>query len=201
MYSYFQLKRRGNVGRMIDRCSCVITGIALMLLAASSSAETPSEKINQVKTAFVYNIAKFVTWPESVGQDSTHLQLCLYQQRFLGSAFDALDGRKVKKRIVVTRVLADLSELSGCHVLLIHSDGMDMYQQEYSNASEYSGLLTIADLVDQGQSGESHPGILINLIRKKSKIGFEVNLGQVDKRNLKVNSQLLKLATVLDDGE
>lgn len=201
MFPYYQLNRPGKAGCMIHRSAYLIAGLVLILLAATSRAEIPPEKINQIKTAFVYNIAKFVTWPESDDQDSTSLEMCLYQEHFLGSAFDSLDGRTVQKRTVVTRVLSDLSELSGCHVLMIHANRMDQYQKEYSNSREFRGVLTIADLVEEGQSGKIYPGILINLIRKKSKIGFEVNLDEIEEHHLIVNSQLLKLATVLDGGK
>lgn len=177
-----------------------IAGVIIVLLSSVSHADPAVQKINQIKIAFVYNIAKFVTWPKTASNYNTELQLCLYQKSDYGSALEQLEGRKVKKQVLAIRVINSLADAYECDLLLIHSSVMDVYQSEYETSSAPLGMLTIADLVEGGVSGQSYPGVLINLVRKKSKIGLEVDLNQVDERQLRINSQLLKLATILGAG-
>ncbi|WP_420599580.1 YfiR family protein [Neptuniibacter sp.] len=187
-------------GLSTSNLSRFIAGVTFLLLCSGSHADPADQKINQVKLAFVYNIAKFVTWPQIAANHKSELLLCLYQKSEYGSALNLLSGRKVKKSVITTKVISDLTEATECDLVLIHSSVIDAYTSEYNNAPTSLGMLTIADLVEVGSSGQSYPGILINLVRNKSKIGLEVDLTQVAERQIKVNSQLLKLATILDGG-
>lgn len=175
--------------------------ILLLLLCCplqSISAEMHTAKVGQIKSAFIYNIAKFVTWPENLERHPTQLQICFYQRNFIGQAFETLEGRLIHGRIVEKRVVRNLALSQECDILLLHQSELESYQQEYEAESADKGLLTIVDLTANKEQGKVYSGVLMNLVRRKNSIGFEVSLQQVKQRQLDMNSQLLKLATILD---
>ena len=61
-------------------------------------------------------------------------------------------------------------------------------------------ILTILDLTADNQGGKAYAGIMVALVRKGSKIGFEINLDEVHGAGLRMSSELLKLATLVKGG-
>ena len=93
-----------------------------LLSSAASANDAASEYA--VKSAIVYKITKFVTWPaDAFANNESPLNICLTP----GSPFDesmrALEGRKVRGHAIVIRYLGDgAAEEARCHVLVM-ADG------------------------------------------------------------------------------
>ncbi len=183
---------------------CFQLGKLLILLGLMMSpaawADNHGDKVNKVKAAFIYNIAKFVRWPD-IYQNQNHLQICFYRTDFLGKSFDSIVGRDVHGRSVVKTTVQDLTQVDTCSILLISNFELPHYLNEYAASSPAIGLLTVADLTASTDHGKNRSGVLLSLIRRGSSIGFEVSLQQVRERQLQMSSQLLKLANILDKGE
>ncbi|MGH1460778.1 MAG: YfiR family protein [Neptuniibacter sp.] len=177
------------------------TGLLIFLLFCqlqNASADDHAYKVNGIKSAFIYNIAKFVTWPDNPERNQNVLQVCFYKQDFIGKAFATVKGRSIHGRVVKQKVITELPQSLECDILLLNQSDMQTYQQEYQAESAASGLLTIADLTTSRESGRIYPGVLITLVRHKASMGFEVSLHQVKQRRLELSSQLLKLAKILE---
>lgn len=179
---------------------CILMLLLSAVLSPVALADDHADKINKVKSAFIYNIAKFVRWPEA-SQAQGHLQICFYRTDFLGKGFDSIVGRDVHGKQVARATVQDLTQTSGCSILLISNFDLPYYHEEYNASSPTVGLLTVADLTASSDHGKNRSGILLSLIRRGSSIGFEVSLQQVRERQLQMSSQLLKLAHILDKGE
>lgn len=171
------------------------------LLPLQGHADDHADTVKRIKSAFIYNIAKFVTWPESTEHSDNVLEVCFYQRDFIGSAFATVEGRSIRGRTLTKRVVSGMEQIQGCAVLLLSHAEMKNYQQEYLTTGDRSGLLTIADMTASMRKGQVYPGVLVNLVRRKTSVGFEVSLHQVKQRQLSMSAQLLKLATILDREE
>lgn len=172
---------------------------SLTMISLPSYADNTQDKVNRVKAAFVYNIAKFVTWPDAVLQQRPdQLQICLYQQNFLAEGLQSVIGRAIQGRKLTQKVIPSLSQVEDCDILLLSANSMTSYLQE--RLEKNHAVLTIADLTAETTQGKVYQGIVLNLIRRGSSIGFEVNLQQVEQRQLEVSSRLLKLARILEEG-
>jgi hypothetical protein len=184
---------------MIHRRNVFSPLLFMLLLLSSTSlyAESTAERVDRVKAAFVYNIAKFVTWPEGHLAGQKNLQVCFYKQSALGNAFKAVEGRAIRGRKIAGKEVEQLAQAEQCHILLIAAAEMESYQQDYADVAEQTGVLTIADRLGETADGVNLPGVVINLIRQDAKIGFEVNLSQIESRQLQLNAQLLRLASRL----
>lgn len=175
----------------------VLIFLMCSMISPAVLADTSDPKVGRIKAAFVYNIAKFVYWPASHSRYDD-LNVCFYRSDFMGQGFDAIVGREVHGKSVSKSVISDLAQSKACHILLLGAENMGQYRQEYANVSPRIGLLTVADLTASREHGRELPGVLLSLVRRGSSIGFEVSLKQVRERQLRMSSQLLKLAKVLD---
>lgn len=175
---------------MIRRPAVRLALFALAALAGAVAWAGPPASEATVKAAFVYNFVKFVEWPAEAfppGQDA--IRLCLYgsPDPFL-AALTGVDGKSAQNRpIHVLRITRQI-EFRGCHVLAISE----------SEWRQSPGAMTAADDLGAMTVGESDgfadAGGTIGLVVENERVQFEVNLEAARRANLKVSSQLLKLA-------
>jgi len=146
----------------------------------------------QVKAAFLYNFAKFVEWPPGTFADHrADIILGILNGEPLAEAVKALQGKEVQGRKIVVKQGLGLEEMKKCQVF-------------FASASQKPGLievmrvlrtcpvLTVTDEVDDF----AKLGVIINLMRREDKIRFAISNENAGKCNLKISSQLLKLAII-----
>jgi len=146
----------------------------------------------EVKAAFIYNFAKFVTWSEGrfKGGKST-IDLCVYGSGFPVNAFDYFNGKTAQGYIFKTKRIKNLSNIDGCDMLYIGPS--ERYQiTQIINTIKNMPILTIGDT-----EGFAEKGVIINLYMEDDKVRFEININACKKAGLVISSQLLKLARII----
>lgn len=166
-----------------------LLGLALLVVPRPVLAQEARTIVTeqQVKAAFLYNFAKFVTWPGPATTDSLVIGAVGG-----GAVADVLrasvQGRVVKGRPVAVRLFHGPAEIGPCDIL-------------------YVGF-TEPDRVDALLRGHTHPGVLtvgetdrfldaggtISFVIRDSRVGFIVNVGAVAQNGLEVSSGMLKVA-------
>lgn len=178
----------------------LLLAMALLCGWTAALASTDPLQHGMVKSAFVLNIAKFVTWPASVyDARPDRLILCHYRHDSLGDAFEIIRNRSVDGRVLDKAVVPNLSSVEGCDILFSSREQLAQLGRE-SKTQPVRSVLTIADMTSQESTGTPYAGIQVALVRKGAKIGFEVNLNELNKAGLKVSSELLKLARIVGEG-
>lgn len=172
---------------------------ALVTLSSQQAYADPQiAKVSRIKAAFVYNIAKFVSWPSvSAAAPGDGFMFCFYREDFLGRGFESIRGKRIQERRVEKRVIDTLQPQQHCDVVLIPASQLSHYQQQEATTPIPPQTLTIADLTADASDSLSHHTAMVNLVRAGSSIGFEVNLTQVRDSGLTMSSELLKLARIL----
>lgn len=174
--------------------------LACLFFTSSSAADSQTLQLRQVKAAFVLNIAKFVTWPKLEGQSSPEqLLLCYYQTDSLGAAFETIRNKTVNGRHLKKVTVENLSASTMCDILLIPTGALVNLSGEAVQKG-VRPVLTIADMTHLDTAEAYFKGALINLVRQGKRIGFAVDVAETKKAGLKVSSELLKLATIVDSG-
>ena len=180
-----------------------LLSLALLLITATAQSFASSDLLqkNKVKMAFVFNIAKFVSWPEVDSKlRSEDLMLCFYQHNSLKDSVDLLTGRTAAGRKLQYSVVSHYQDAEACDILYYTAAEQPQLEQE---ALAYRGqplaLLTIADLTNYAAQTPISNNLQVALVRKDTKIGLDVNLRAVDRANLKISSQLLKLAHLINE--
>jgi len=180
-----------------SRC---LTSIALagLFFTPGVVADPQALQLKQVKAAFVLNIAKFVTWPKQIYQQRPEqLLLCYYQTDSLGAAFETIRHKTVNGRQLKKVTVEDLTVTSMCDILLIPSDSR-VNLADQAPQTEKRPVLIIADMTHHDTDEVYYKGALISLVRQGKRIGFAVDVAETKKVGLRVSSELLKLATIVD---
>lgn len=165
--------------------SCVLLFFGLVLAATSLAAPTG----DQVKVAMVYNLAKFVDWPDSVFVDSqSPLVVCWLGSESFQGDLSALQGKTLKNRSVVVRRAGRLEDVGTCHILIVSSE-FNKEIAEIRGLAKQSSVFTVSDM-----SGFVQKGGMIEFDNKGGKIQFNVNLLSIKDSQLGISAQVLKLA-------
>lgn len=171
-------------GRPPLRALLALLGMATAPWAAAS----PPISEAAVKAAFVYNFAKFAEWPnDSAPQEP--IRLCLYGSRdaFMAALAD-IEGKSAQNRPIRVQKVARPSEFRGCHILAV-AESEAKQLPDVLRAAEELGALTVAEI-----EGFADAGGAIGLVVDNERVQFEINLDAARRANLKISSQLLKLA-------
>lgn len=173
------------------RAAIVVASLLLQSAVGAARAaddEAPGEY--QVKAAFLYNFARYVTWPDSVLRrtSSPFVFGVLGDDPFGYRLDEALEGKTVAERPAVVRRYARIDAAAGAGVLFVSSS-------ERKNLPQILAALGNAPVlvVGEGEDFVQHGG-MIGLYAEGRKIRFDINLPAVERAGIKPSSQLLKLA-------
>ena len=181
------LKRRNYspLQNLIKIRRCALAWSLGILLPISGLADNNVE--SKLKTAYLVNIANFVSWPETPQE----IVLCtsgkakIYKQLSKLSAVTLGNGSRLKVKF-------DPDSLGVCHILYLdaaaHSlDAWDIPTPPPTN------LLIVSDLPDALKNGYAIQFYLRNL-----KLRFAVNTETLNKADYKISSKLLRLSRKID---
>lgn len=193
-----------SVGVHFLKASCMIqVGLRWLMIATvlvitnglpKSHAESPSAQEYQIKAAFLYNFAKFIEWPQAAfAPNDAGLNLCLLGEDPFGAALKSIRGKTVRGKELVIKQFAAAENLEKCHILFISVSEKKRLPQIF-NALKNSPVLTVGDMAQFAQAGG-----IINFIIVENKVRFEINVGAAQQANLKISSDLLRLARIVKD--
>lgn len=169
------------------------TGLVLLMTSAPMLyAEAPLE--HKVKTAFIYNFAKFVKWPESLSSTG-EFTICVSGRTPVGSLIqETLEGKTVRDQQIVVRNLAgDTRSLKDCHMLYLNGSDSSVNSRLLASARN-TPILTI------GESSEfSRQGGIIQFVLMDGKIRFHINKEVAQTTGLQISAKLLEVAVKTQD--
>ena len=178
---------------MVRLLTAVLAAVVFPCVATITNAETPALTEYQVKALFLFNFAKYVDWPpHAFADDSAPIVIGLVGQDNFGDNFkQAITGKTINGRPVVVKHVSSEQEYKGCHILFISASEKSGLP-EILNAVKDSPVLTVGETERfLAQTG------MINFTKKENKIRLEINLGAVQRANLKISSKLLSVADVV----
>lgn len=165
--------------------SCIRGCLLVMCLLSQSHADANTEQ--QIKLSFIYNFAKFVTWP-NVGSSNAPFVLCVLGSQPLSSKIVLLQNKKVDARPIQVHYLSPDRHLNDCNMLFI-SESEAAHLEKSLLAIAGLPILTVSTIPDFVQAGG-----MIGLKEMNDRVRFDVNLIAAQKAGLSVNSQLSNLA-------
>ncbi len=169
--------------------SAALAALATVVVCANSPAAEAGLEY-RVKAAFLYNFAKFVTWPAAAFPDgSAPVVFCIVGEDPFGDLLESTTkDRKVEGRnIEIRRVTAD-ALLAGCHLVFLSGSDVGRTARVLQQAKS-AGALAIGESDDFLGGGG-----MIRLLVEDGKVRFDVSTRATETVGLKVSSQLLKLA-------
>jgi hypothetical protein len=166
----------------------LLAGIAL-LAAGGGFAAPPTEY--QLKAAFLLNFARYVEWPAAKAAPGSPIRICVLGRDPFGTALAAVDGRQAQGRDVRVRVLDAADSATDCHVVFIAESEEKRVPLLLRNLAG-KGVLTVSDI-----DGFAEAGGAVGLVNEDDRVRFDINVGTLQRENLKASAQLLRLGRTL----
>jgi len=166
---------------------------AVLLLSRGLWGQNSSYNLNQHKALYLFNFAKYTEWPPGAFANSNApFVLGILGKDPFQSDLDIIKEKSIKGRKLVIKYCNSVQEVSGCHLVFICSSETNHLSQ--ITRALGPGILTIAEA-----DGFLEKNGMINLISEQKTPGtqvvnFEINQEAAKKANLKLDTQLLKLA-------
>ena len=157
-------------------------GIVLILSSNLQAAATPEDK---VKTAIIYKITKFITWPRK----SQSLTICILGEGPINSELQKINRKNTMgRRLSITHKDPNAPFDKLCDALYIHNTDNHTINKVITRLKG-KPVLTISD----SQSFVNIGG-MIGLSRNGKYINFSINNSSATAGDLNISSKLLKLA-------
>jgi hypothetical protein len=178
---------------MFGRTTKILAVVLLVGIVATDSFAlevTYQYREPRVKAAFLFNLAKFVTWPESAfGNGRAPLVLAVLDPELYAAANESLAGRQVGGRDLKVRKVAGINDALDSHILFIsaaEASRLDNLLAAVANRP----ILTVSDI-----DGFAARGGMVELFKEERKIRFGVQLATVRRAGLNISSEVLRLAS------
>ena len=143
--------------------------------------------INEVKAAYIYNFLKYTTWPDKLSEGPVHIGV-LNEDALFEKLSRVTSAKLIANRPILITKLTSLKDAKHFHVIFLGPNEVDAARQ----------LRTLPVLVVTYKASKIEgTGIMINLYEDGGNIKFEIDVSTISDSQLKVSSQLLKLAKVV----
>jgi hypothetical protein len=149
----------------------------------------------EVKTAFLFNFAKFIDWPpSSFVSPQSPFTICVLGQDPFGKVLDdTLQGKTIGNRPFAVRRLKDKTEARRCQMVFVSTS-------ESAPLAEIFGSMQGANVLLVGETpGFVASGGTIEFTIEDNHVRFAINTDAADRSGLKFSSKLLALAKIVHD--
>ena len=184
---------RALSARRWRRGASILVLAALPVLASPPAAHADGDP-HEVKADMLYNIAKFIKWPDkSFAHTEGQLVFTILGDDALAEALAAnLSTKTINGHPVYVRVVRRIQDATGSQILYIASSEAGRLP-EVLKAVDGSPSLTVAD-----SSGFVAQGGMVDFEGQSEHIRFEINQARAERVGLKISAKLLALARVVD---
>ncbi|HLY99262.1 MAG TPA: YfiR family protein [Candidatus Angelobacter sp.] len=173
----------------------ILTAIVLMAAVFAeivpASAQHFSSEENRVKASFLFNFAKFITWPATAGATRSKLLFCIVGNPEVSAILKSqAEGQSIGGRqIVIAEVNPNdsLPQLENCQMIYIG--------ERAKNTDQVLDKVKRLPIVTVGEDIHflQHGGI-INLMHEDGRFKFQISLKAATQSGLSISSKLLQLA-------
>jgi len=161
------------------------------LADAGTSAATAVQPSREylLKTAFVFNFARYTTWPPP--SPDGPFNFCILGEDDFGTAARYLDGQHLRERNIDVRFHRVGDDLAGCQLVYVTQPLAGQLDSLLPNLHAQR-MLTVSDI-----PGFAARGGILGLKIVDNRIRFEANPLAAKRAGLRLSAQLLKLADVI----
>lgn len=172
----------------------------LALLISSLCAYLPTSAIaaskdaqQQVKAQFIYNFVNYVEWPsDAFSSPTSSIKLCLYGDVPFAAYLLSFSGSVVGQRELTFIIGNTVNDIySGCHILYVGDDKRIDLPTLWKQI-QYVYVLSVGE-----REGFTDNGGIINILRTKDRLEFDVNINNALSNGLFLDSDLLALARTI----
>jgi len=170
------------------------TVAAILAFACSGSVAAQSVSGAALKAAFLYNFAKFASWPAEILTPGQRLSLCVVGDDAVADALEqTIKGHTVDGHELTVQVVGADGPIRLCHLLYV--GGLDpRLATQVTDALKGAPVFSVSDREKFAESGG-----VAQLILENNRMRFAINLAAAQRARLQLSSKLLSLATIVKD--
>lgn len=178
--------RRGRRDSLLPFCLQWILCVCLLFITQLTAF--PQQDVRAVRTAFLYNLTKYVNWRPAQRQ----IVIGYLGNRDLGPALArVLDGKDVDGRTIHVLLYPGTSDFDRCDVLYLEE--MDSRRlREILNQVRDKRVLTVGDTELVPRMGG-----MVGLVRNGDQIQLEINADAARGAGFQISSRVLDLAVIV----
>ncbi|ARN75800.1 YfiR family protein [Oceanicoccus sagamiensis] len=170
---------------LISRYLCLLV---LMTAPALANEDIVSREY-KIKAAYLYNLIKFVNWPESEALSQSTTNICVFGDNPFDGHLNKLSSRKAKGRDIQITYLQPQQDNAACHILFIpRSASAEIAKHDKTKPQ----LLTVGE--DKQFLEE---GGLISLVVANNNVQLQINLTKAKELGFEISGNLLEIAKVV----
>jgi hypothetical protein len=171
--------------------SILVLSLVWLLAFGRVGAQDSTPTEYQIKSAFLFNFAKFVEWPAAAFAEATSpiVYGILGENPFGDDLEQTIRNKTVNARPLVVKEFHSLAEATNCHVLFI-STSEKAKLPEILESLRKTTVLTVSET-----DGFTEAGGMINFFMEGKKNRFQINDIAAKNAGLKISSKLLSLAS------
>ncbi len=196
------LRSRGADRRVMPMLRAGRTALVLFVLFVCAlvprAMHTQPGRVSdyQVKAAFLFNFAQFVTWPpEAAASDTSAFVIGVLGDDPFGVVLEeTVRGEHLGSRPYVIHRFQRPEDVKRCDILFI-SQSERSHFPEILTTLAHRPLLTVSDA-----DGFVEGGGMIRFATEQNHVRLKINLGAAQAAHLTVSSKLLRLADVVVPG-
>lgn len=153
-------------------------------------------KVNQLKTAYVYHLTKYIQWSPSHFADSEHFAICSIGQDGLVDNLTQLQGRSVGTKDISIQPLESWGELRGsnCQILVVGASKETEFQANLELIRQH-GTLSVSSIENFAVKGG-----MMSFTRVGNRVRMMVNKQRVEQMELKASASLLEVCHIVSDS-
>jgi hypothetical protein len=161
--------------------------VTLLIPSATAEAHDKNYSESKVKTALIYNLLHFIDWP------SKNLVICIYDasEDYI-SSFKAIPSSTKTGNTLDIKFLhlsGESSTQNSCHIIFVTDNADNKNLRDMLASAKSSHRVTIGETKQFIKQGG-----MISFVRKGSNIKFEINAKAFEQADLKISSQVLRMA-------
>jgi hypothetical protein len=184
------LIEKSRAARRPVRRAAALAFVALATTLFGGAALAADSSPEEVKARFVFQLLKYVTWPEAAAPASAPFVVGVVGDPAFAAALGQVIGaEQAQGRAVQVRQLGAASESAGVHLLYLpKSDAGDLRQIARDHYG--AAVLTVADRFDFPELGGD-----IGLELVGGRVSFSINRRKTGRGDLAISSKLMRLAS------
>jgi hypothetical protein len=175
-----------------------VRAAAILLSLASTALGGPADEAPaseyQVKAAFIYNFAKFIEWPRRA-EEGAFVITVLGEDPFGAILDDTLRGKTVNKQKIMIRRVARAEDIGDSRILFISDSEREKLPRILKQLAR-AAILTVGEMDHFAERGG-----IIRFKTDKQRIRLEINVVVAEQAQLRISSELLKLARIVNQRE
>ena len=173
--------------RLSTTLACAFASLAIVLLGRSvARAQDVTEPA--LKAAFIYNFARFTTWPSDVPQ-SDSFTICVLNDGAVAEALrHAVSGKVLADRPITVSIVAAAAPKRSCRVLYVAGMPVSELATVVADLHE-APVLTISSI-----DGFAMAGGMTQFFFEHGQLRFRIHLESAKRAGLQISSRLLIMA-------